>query len=147
MVGETAEACRASTPSARRGCSLAPRTKKRLYSTASQIWPCERSEGVAYKGISVEDLRPLSLPPPAVTDQLKIVRSVDAVLKLAGAIEMYVAVAIARAGKATQVCQGVPWRVGPTEAEVAPPEGMHLPGLHKGDGSAAPRNFRSARKG
>jgi type I restriction enzyme S subunit len=73
----------------------------------------------------VEDFRRLPLPVPPVAEQHEIVRRVDALFKLADAIEARVAAATTRADKITQAILAKAFRgeLVPTEAELARQEG------------------------
>ena len=91
----------------------------------SQHWLTEEKKGVALQGVNVEDFRRLPLPMPPLKEQHEIVRRVEALFKLADAIEKRVAAAQARADKLTQSILAKAFRgeLVPTEAELARQEG------------------------
>jgi type I restriction enzyme S subunit len=92
---------------------------------SSQNWLSEQSKGVAYTGVNIVDLRLLPIPLPPLAEQHEIVRRVEALFKLADAIEKRVAAATARADKLTQAILAKAFRgeLVPTEAELARREG------------------------
>jgi type I restriction enzyme S subunit len=91
----------------------------------SQNWLDDQTKGVAYTGINIEDLRLLPIPIPPLAEQHEIVRRVEGLFSLAGAIENRVAGAAARAEKLAQAVLTKAFRgeLVPTEAELARREG------------------------
>lgn len=87
----------------------------------SQAWLAQVTIGVAYTGINIRDLKRLPLPLPPLEEQREIVRRVEALFKLAEAIEKRVAAATARADKLTQAILAKAFRgeLVSTEAELA----------------------------
>jgi type I restriction enzyme, S subunit len=94
-------------------------------SQRAQKWLLEETKGVAYTGINIRDLRRLPLPTPPMEEQEEIVRRVEALFKLADAIEKRVAAATLRAERLTQAILAKAFRgeLVPTEAELARREG------------------------
>jgi type I restriction enzyme, S subunit len=88
-------------------------------------WIAGVLKGEVYTGINIRDLKFLPLPVPPIQEQCEIVRRVEAVFKLADAIERHVALATARAHKLTQSILAKAFRgeLVPTEAELARREG------------------------
>lgn len=82
-------------------------------------------KGVAVRGVNVGDVRALQVALPPLAEQYEIVRRVEALLKLADAIEARVVVATKRAEKMTQAILAKAFRgeLAPTEAELARREG------------------------
>jgi type I restriction enzyme S subunit len=82
-------------------------------------------KGVAVRGINIGDVRVLQIPLPSVPEQHEIVRRVEALFRLADAIEKRVAAATARAERLTQAILAKAFRgeLVPTEAELARAEG------------------------
>jgi type I restriction enzyme S subunit len=82
-------------------------------------------KGVAVRGINIGDVRVLQVPLPPVIEQHEIVRRVQALFRLADAIEKRVAAATARAERLTQAILAKAFRgeLVPTEAELARAEG------------------------
>jgi type I restriction enzyme S subunit len=91
----------------------------------SQNWLSEVTKGVAYTGINIRDLKRLPLPVPPYSEQIEIVRRVEALFKLADAIEKRLEAATKRADKLTRAILGKAFRgeLVPTEAELARREG------------------------
>jgi len=91
----------------------------------SQSWLSEMKRGVAYTGINIGDLKHLPLPVPPVAEQHAIVRRVDALFRLAAAIERRAATAKAHTDKLTQAILAKAFRgeLVPTEAALARREG------------------------
>jgi len=91
----------------------------------SQNWLSEVTKGVAYTGINIRDLKQLPLPVPPIAEQYEIVRRVEAMFKLADAVEKRVAAATVRAEKLTRAILAKAFRgeLVPTEAELARREG------------------------
>src|SRR5205823_2727044 len=94
-------------------------------SPAIQNWLTSEKLGVALQGVNVEDFRRLPIPIPPLAEQHEIVRRVEALFRLADAIEKRVAAATARAEKLTQAVLAKAFRgeLVPTEAELARREG------------------------
>jgi type I restriction enzyme S subunit len=90
-----------------------------------QLWLTGELKGVALQGVNVEDFRRLPLPIPPPQEQKEIVRRVEALFKLADAIEKRVAAASLRAERLTQAILAKAFRgeLVPTEAELARREG------------------------
>ena len=82
-------------------------------------------KGAAIRGINIGDVRALQVPVPPSGEQHEIVRRVEAMFKLADAVEKRVAAATARAEKLTQAILAKAFRgeLVPTEAELARREG------------------------
>jgi type I restriction enzyme S subunit len=82
-------------------------------------------KGVAVRGINIGDVRALQIPVPPLPEQRQIVRRVDALFRLADAIEKRVAAATARADKLTQALLAKAFRgeLVATEAELARADG------------------------
>jgi type I restriction enzyme S subunit len=78
-------------------------------------------KGVAVRGINIGDVRALQIPIPPKKEQHEIVRRIDALFRLADAIEKRVAVATARGDKLTQAILAKAFRgeLVPTEADLA----------------------------
>jgi len=91
----------------------------------SQSWLSEKKRGVAYTGINIGDLKRLPLPVPPIAEQHEIVRRVDALFRLADAIERRAAAATAHTDKLTQAILAKAFRgeLVPTEADLARREG------------------------
>jgi type I restriction enzyme S subunit len=87
---------------------------------ASQ-WLGEVLKGEVYTGINIRDLKGLPLPIPPLNEQREIIRRVEALFKLADAIEKRVTTATARADKLTQSILAKAFRgeLVPTEADLA----------------------------
>jgi type I restriction enzyme, S subunit len=96
-----------------------------IQSPFSQKWLSGELKGVALQGVNICDFRRLPLPIPPPAEQVEIVRRVEALFKLADAIEKRVAAATARAEKLTQAILAKAFRgeLVPTEAELARREG------------------------
>jgi type I restriction enzyme S subunit len=92
-----------------------------IASRGCQYWLMERAKGVAYTGINIEDLKLLPVPIPTLLEQREVVRRVEALFKLADAVEKRVATARARADNLTQAILARAFRgeLVPTEAELA----------------------------
>ena len=82
-------------------------------------------KGVAVRGINIGDVRAVQVAVPQKAEQIEIVRRVEALFKLASAIEQRIAVAMVRADKLTQAILARAFRgeLVPTEAELARREG------------------------
>lgn len=96
-----------------------------IASRGCQSWLMERAKGVAYTGINIEDLKLLPIPTPTLAEQHEIVRRVEALFRLADAIEKRVATATARAQKLTQaiLSRAFGGELVPNEAELARRDG------------------------
>lgn len=96
-----------------------------IASVRAQNWLSEVTKGVAYTGINIRDLKRLPLAVPPLEEQHEIVRRVEALFKLADAIEKRVQAATVRAEKLTQAILAKAFRgeLVPTEAELAMQEG------------------------
>jgi len=81
----------------------------------------ESKADVARANFNLDDIRPMVGPVPPLAEQDEIVRRVDAMFKLAEAVEKRVAAATARAEKLTQAVLAKAFRgeLVPTEAELA----------------------------
>jgi type I restriction enzyme, S subunit len=84
-----------------------------------------RTDGVSQSNINATTLQAMPLPLPPVEEQAEIVRRVEALFKLADAIEKRLAAATAQAEKLTQAILAKAFRgeLVPTEAELARREG------------------------
>jgi type I restriction enzyme S subunit len=82
-------------------------------------------QGVTRPGINGAILKQINIPLPPVSEQHEIVRRVEALFKLADAVEKRLAVATARAEKLTQaiLAKALRGELVPTEAELARREG------------------------
>jgi len=82
-------------------------------------------KGVAVRGVNIGDVRVLQVAVPPIREQNEIVRRVEALFKLADAIEKRVAAATLRAGKLTQAILAKAFRgeLVTTEAKLARREG------------------------
>jgi type I restriction enzyme S subunit len=82
-------------------------------------------KGVAVRGVNIGDVRVLQIAVPSLPEQREIVRRVEALFKLADAIEKRVEAATKRADKLTQAILGKAFRgeLVPPEAELARREG------------------------
>lgn len=91
----------------------------------TQSWLTGELKGVALQGVNVEDFRRLPLPIPPNQEQKEIARRVEALFKLADAIEKRVAAASTRVENLTQAVLAKAFRgeLVPTEAELARREG------------------------
>lgn len=91
----------------------------------SQNWLSEVTKGVTYEGVNIRDLKQLPLPVPPNKEQQEIVRRVEALFKLADAIEKRIEAAQLRADKLTQsiLAKAFCGELVPTEAELARQEG------------------------
>ena len=96
-----------------------------IASIPSQNWLREVTKGVTYRGINIRDLKNLPLAVPPLAEQREIVCRVEALFKLADAIEKRVAAATIQADKLTQAILAKAFRgeLVPTEAELARREG------------------------
>ncbi|MEW6377875.1 MAG: restriction endonuclease subunit S [Thermodesulfobacteriota bacterium] len=96
-----------------------------IASTWSQNWLSEVTKGVAYTGVNIRDLKRLPLPVPTIAEQHEIVCRVEAMFKLADAVEKRVTAATVRAEKLTKAILAKAFRgeLVPTEAELARREG------------------------
>jgi type I restriction enzyme S subunit len=96
-----------------------------LSSRYAQAWMKSRYFGMDMPRINVEDARALPIAVPPVLEQYEIVRRVEALFRLADAVEKRVAAATARAGKLTEAILARAFRgeLVPTEAELARREG------------------------
>ena len=96
-----------------------------IASIPSQNWLREVTKGVTYRGINIRDLKNLPLAVPPLAEQREIVCRVEALLKLADAIEKRVAAATIQADKLPQAILAKAFRgkLVPTEAELARREG------------------------
>jgi type I restriction enzyme S subunit len=96
-----------------------------IRSPAAQNWLTSEKLGVALQGVNVEDFRRLPIPTPPLAEQHEIVRRVEALFRLADAIEKQVTAATARADKLTQaiLAKAFCGELVPTEAELARREG------------------------
>jgi len=85
----------------------------------------ESKADVARANFNLDDIRPMVVPVPPLTEQHEIVRRVEAMFKLADAVEKRVAAATVRANKLTQAILAKAFRgeLVPTEAELARREG------------------------
>jgi type I restriction enzyme S subunit len=83
------------------------------------------STAVTQPNINAETIKALSIPFPSINEQHEIVRRVEALFKLADAIEQRVAAATSRAERLTQAILAKAFRgeLVPTEAELARREG------------------------
>jgi type I restriction enzyme S subunit len=83
------------------------------------------ASATAQKNINVEILRDVAVPLPPLTEQKEIVRRVESMFKLAGAVEKRVSAATMRAEKLTQAILAKAFRgeLVPTEAKLARREG------------------------
>jgi type I restriction enzyme S subunit len=88
---------------------------------AAQDWLTSEKLGVALQGVNVEDFRRLPIAIPPLPEPHEIVRRVEALFRLADAIEKRVAAATSRADKLTQAILAKAFRgeLVPTEAELA----------------------------
>ena len=102
-----------------------PFLAKYLAGPHAQAWMKQRHFGMSMPRINVEHARaiPVAVPPPS--EQCEIARRVEALMKLADAIEQRVALASARADKTTQAILAKAFRgeLVPTEADLARAEG------------------------
>jgi type I restriction enzyme S subunit len=82
-------------------------------------------KGVAVRGVNIGDVRVLQIAMPSREEQQQIVNRIDALFRLANAIERRLAVATKRAEKLTQAILAKAFRgeLVPTEAELAQCEG------------------------
>jgi type I restriction enzyme S subunit len=96
-----------------------------LKSRAGQDQLLEASGSTAQQAIYIRDIRNAVIPVPPIEEQHEIVRRVEALFKLADAIEHRVAAAQARADRLTQSILAKAFRgeLVPTEAELARQEG------------------------
>jgi type I restriction enzyme S subunit len=90
------------------------------YAHASEV-----ARGAAQPTVTLADLKEFAIPVPPLAEQHEIVHRVEALFRLADAIEKQVAVATARAEKLTQAILAKAFRgeLVPTEAELARREG------------------------
>jgi len=97
----------------------------RLVLQANYLSMRELAEGGNQPNLSLGKMKELPIPLPPLREQHEIVRRVDALFKLADAIEARVAAATARADKITQAILAKAFRgeLVPTEAELARQEG------------------------
>jgi type I restriction enzyme S subunit len=81
----------------------------------------ESKADVARANFNLDDIRPMVVPVPPLAEQNEIVRRVEAMFKLADAVEKRLAVAAVRAEKLTQAILAKAFRgeLVPTEAELA----------------------------
>jgi type I restriction enzyme S subunit len=81
----------------------------------------ESKADVARANFNLDDIRPMVVPVPPLTEQKEIVRRVESLFKLADAVEKRVATAKAKAEKLTHAILAKAFRGGlvPTEAELA----------------------------
>jgi len=91
----------------------------------SQNWLSEVTKGVTYEGVNIRDLKRLPLPVPPIEEQHEIVRRVEALFKLADAIEKRIEATKLRTDKLTQSILTKAFRgeLVPNEAELARQEG------------------------
>lgn len=96
-----------------------------LRSPQAQAWMKRRYFGMDMPRINVEDAREIPIPIAPIEEQEEIVRRVEALFRLAAAIEGRVAAAASRADKLTQSILDRAFRgeLVPTEAELARREG------------------------
>jgi type I restriction enzyme S subunit len=96
-----------------------------IRSQHSQNWLVGEKKGVALQGVNVEDFRRLPIPIPPLVEQTEIVRRVQALFKLADAIEKRVAAVSLHAEKLTQaiLSKAFQGELVPNEAELARREG------------------------
>lgn len=90
-----------------------------------QIQFQDLQRGATKVGLGLDDIRSVAIPFAPIEEQQEIVRRVDAMFKLAEAVEKRVAAATARAEKLTQAILAKAFRgeLVPTEAELARREG------------------------
>jgi type I restriction enzyme S subunit len=131
-----------------------------LNSTAARMHVDAEKVGIAQGHFNIGSMRETSLPLPPLLDQQEIVGRVEALFRLADAIEKRVTAATARAQKVTQAILAKAFRgeLVPTEAELARREGrpyepasqllerIRREQLESSDGSGRIRSRRSARQ-